>query len=172
VFVLLFWADILANIRLPDNAIYRSWLNVLSAVAILGLLATIFVFNLGGFARLYPSLQSNADEQATAQPAWPGQVAQRLHQLGVERGDKVAIIGHAFDSFWARLARVRIVAEMPASQADNYWLGDDALQRDVLQAFASAGADAVVAEDVPDYARMENWHQVGNTNYYVYLINW
>jgi hypothetical protein len=170
VFVLLFWADILANIRLPDNAIYRSWLNILSAVAILGLLATIFVFNLGGFARLYPSIQSNGDEQATAQPIWPGQVAQRLHQLGVERGDRVAIIGHAFDSFWARLARVRIVAEMPASQADDYWLGNATLQRDVLRAFVSAGADAVVAEDVPEYATLTYWHRVGDSNHYIYIL--
>ncbi|MGD2156264.1 MAG: hypothetical protein PVG14_03885 [Anaerolineales bacterium] len=59
---------------------------------------------------------------------------------------------------------------MPVSQANDYWLGDDALQRDVLRVFASAGADAVVAEDVPEYATLTYWHRVGDSNCYVYIL--
>jgi hypothetical protein len=72
----------------------------------------------------------------------------------VEQGDKVAVIGYGFGSFWARLARVQIVAEMLGWQADDFWLGDPALQSEVVQAFAGTGARAIVAEKVPSYATL------------------
>jgi hypothetical protein len=40
----------------------------------------------------------------------------------------------------------------------------------VLQAFAGTGARAVVAENVPEYARLNGWYQVGNSNYYIYVF--
>ena len=168
VFVLLFWADILANIKLPETAPHRSWLNILSGIAILGILVNIILFNLDGYNRLNPSTQLNVGEETASPPSWPGEVALALHQQGVNQGDKVGIIGYGFDSFWARLARVRIVAEMLESQANEFWLGDNDLQQSVLQAFASTGASAVVAEYAPGYARLEGWRQVRNSNYFIY----
>jgi hypothetical protein len=93
-----------------------------------------------------------------------------LHGLGIQPGDKVAVIGYGFDSFWARLARVQIVAEMLGAEADPFWLGDPALQSDVLQAFATAEARAVVAERVPSYADLSGWHRVGDSDYYVRIL--
>jgi hypothetical protein len=83
----------------------------------------------------------------------------------------VAVIGYGVGSFWARLARVQIVAEMLGWQADDFWLGDSALQSDVLQAFANTGAEAIVAENVPSYASLTGWHRIGNTSYYVYIFS-
>ena len=167
VWVLLFWADILANIRLsnlPDN---RSWLKVLSGVAALGLLANITLFNLDGFKRLNSSLMGSSFEQA-APSAKPLEVATTLHDLGIRQGDKVGVIGYAYDSFWARLARVKIVAEMLEADAIAFWQGDETLQQSVLRAFAGTGANAVIAEYVPSDALVEDWQRVGNSNYYVY----
>jgi 4-amino-4-deoxy-L-arabinose transferase-like glycosyltransferase len=168
VFVLLLWADILANIRLPDVERSRSWLNILSGIAILGILVNIILFNLEGYNRLNPSIQPDAGQQVMLPPSWPGEVALALHQQGVPQGEKVGIIGYGFDSFWARLARVKIVAEMLESDANLFWLGEEDLQQSVLQAFASTGASAVVAEYVPGYARLEGWLQVSNSNYFIY----
>ena len=169
VFVLLFWTDILANIRFPNTSNNKSWLNVLSVVAAVGLLANITMFNLDGFKRLNPSLEVGHVEQ-TAPPAKPLEVAHALHELGVTPGDKVGVIGYAYDSFWARLARVKIVAEMLEADADEFWRGDEALRQSVLQAFANTGVDAVVAEYVPGYAGLRDWHQVENSNYYIYVF--
>jgi hypothetical protein len=168
VFVLLLWADILASIKLPDVERNRSWLNILSSIAILGILVNIILFNLDGYNRLNPSIQPDTGQQVMLPPSWPGEVALALHQQGVLQGDKVGIIGYGFDSFWARLARVKIVAEMLESDANLFWMGEDDLQQSVLQAFASTGASAVVAEYVPGYARLEGWHQVSNSNYFIY----
>ena len=170
VFILLFWADILANIRLPDIATYKSWLNVLTGMAAIGLLANIVMFNLDGFKRLNPSLGVSSSIEQAALPAKPLEVAQALQSFGITPGDKVGVIGYAYDSFWARLARVKIVAEMLEADAIDLWRGDETLQQSVLQSFSGTGAIAVVAENVPDYAQMKGWHQVGNSNYYIYVF--
>jgi hypothetical protein len=171
VFVVLFWADLLANVRLPDSQTSRRLASILSAVMILFMLMNIVVFNLEGYRDL--TGKGNLNLSASPQvgpPGWPGEVAEALHQLGVQPGDRVAIIGYGFDSFWARLARVQIVAEMLGREAGAFWLGDPGLQSEVLQAFASTGAEAVVAENVPSYASLTGWHRVGSSSYYIYIL--
>jgi hypothetical protein len=169
VFILLFWADILANVRLPTVPANGLWLGVLSSIAALGLLANIILFNLDGFTRLNPSWQSSLG-LAAAPAAKPVAVARTLQELGVRPGDKVGVIGYAYDSFWARLAHVRIIAEMLELDADEFWRGDEALRQSVLQAFSNTGVEAVVAEYVPGGAGLRDWHQLGNSNYYIYVF--
>jgi hypothetical protein len=142
---------------------------VLSSIAAFGLLANILLFNLDGFTRLYASGESSLGSAATPS-AKPLAVARALQELGVKQGDKVGVIGYAYDSFWARLARVRIVAEMLEADADQFWRGDEALRQSVLEAFANSGVHAVVAEYVPGYAGLGAWHQVENSNYYIYVF--
>jgi hypothetical protein len=168
-FILLFWADILGNIRLPNTAANGLWLRVLSSIAAFGLLANIILFNLDGFIRFNPSLQSSLGAVVTP-AAKPLAVARTLQELGIRQGDKVGVIGYAYDSFWARLAHVRIIAEMLEADSDEFWGGDEALRQSVLQAFANTGVEAVVAEYVPDYAGLHDWHQVGESNYYIYVF--
>jgi len=149
---------------MPEN---RSWLKVLSALAVIGLLANITLFNLDGFNRLNPSLGLIENFNP---PAKPLEVAQELVKLGVEPGDKVGVIGYAYDSFWARLAGVKIVAEMLEADAIDLWQGDDTLQKSVLESFGKAGVQAVVAEYVPTDAQLTEWHQVGNSSYFIYVF--
>jgi hypothetical protein len=170
VFILLTWADILANVRLPDVDANRLWLGALGMIACLGLAANIVLFNLDGFKRLNPAMGAQPAGQ-TAPSARPLQVAQSLRNLGIEPGDRVGVIGYAYDSFWARLARVKIVAEMLDEDANDLWQEGALARQDVLDAYANAGADAVVAEYVPDAVQLNDWHRVGNTNFYIYLLN-
>jgi len=169
VFILLFWSDILSNIRLPEMPNGNAWLNTIGIVAASGLLASIILFNLDGFTRLNPLLNSTSAEP-TAPPAGSIAVAQSLHELGIQRGDKVGVIGYAYDAYWARLAGVKIVTEMLDTDAEQLWAGDNALQQSVLRAFASAGVKAVVAEYVPQYANVSDWYQVGDSNFYIYIF--
>jgi hypothetical protein len=170
-FVVLIWADLLANVRLPITQTSRKLAHALSVTMILFMLMNILAFNLQGVRDL--TSRGNRRQLGISQaapPSWPGEVAEKLHQLGVQPGDTVAIIGYGFDSFWARLAHVQIVAEMFEWDADAFWLGDSALQSEVLQAFARTGAKALVAEQVPNYASLSGWHRVGNSNHYVYIL--
>jgi hypothetical protein len=171
VFVVLFWAGLLINVRLHDSQTSRRLAFMLSVAMVLFMLVNIAAFNLEGFRNLVGWGNPHQPVVSQAKPlSWPGEVAEELHRLGVQPGDKVAIIGYGFNSFWARLAHVQIVAEMLWIEADGFWLGDAALQSEVLQAFASTGAEAVVAENVPGYASLSGWHQVGNSNYYIYIF--
>jgi hypothetical protein len=90
--------------------------------------------------------------------------------LGINPSDKVGVIGYAYDSFWARHARVKIAAEMLNADAEKLWRGNDNMQQSVLRSFADAGIDAVVAEYVPQYADVSTWHRVGNSNFYIYVF--
>jgi hypothetical protein len=169
-FILLFWADILTNIRLANTTVNKLWLKTLSAISVIGILANILIFNLDGINRLNPTFQSNTGEQTTLKPASHVEVAQTLHQLGIEEGDRVAVIGYGFDSFWARLARVRIVAEMPEDEAKEFWTGSETLRQSVLGAFAGSGVIAVVAEYVPENAQTDGWHRVEDSNLFIYRL--
>jgi len=169
VFVTLFWVDILANIRLPKVPDNHIWLSVLSSVAAVGLFVNIILFNLDGFTRLNPSLESSLAEPS-APAASPLAVAQALQELGIQPGDKVGVIGYAYDSFWARLAKVQIAAELVDDDSETLWRGDEALMYSVLKAFEHTGVSAVVAEDVPSHAQLSNWHQIGGSNYHIYVF--
>lgn len=171
VFAVLLWADLLANVRLPDAPVSRKLAAIVSAIMVLFILANIVAFNLEGFSDLIDNRNTNQPtSQQAGPPSWPGEVAETLQRLGVQPGDKVAVIGYAFESFWARLAHVQIVAEMFDWEADPFWLGDLSFQSQVIQAFASTGAKAIVAENVPGYASLSDWHRVGNSNYYIYIL--
>ncbi len=170
VFVLVFWADILANVRLPDSPDALRWAKMLSSIAALGLIANIILFNLDGFARLNSSAGLSFGEPS-APVARPLAVAQQLDKMGIQPGDRVGVIGYAYDSFWARLAGVRIAAEMLDADAEELWRGDALLQQNVLDAFADAGIKAIVAEYVPAYADLSTWHRVGNSSYYIYVFS-
>jgi hypothetical protein len=167
VFVLLLWADVLANVRLVDTINNRLLMKSLGVIASAGLFLNIALFNLDGLVRLNPDLESGKIEQSLP-PARPLAVAQALVELGISPGDRVGVIGYAYDSFWARLAGVKIVAEMSEEAADLLWSGDETLQKSILQSFAKAGADAVIAEYVPPAVKLQDWHQVGESSYFIY----
>lgn len=172
VFVVLFWADLLANVRIPSSQTSKRLASLLSIAMILFMSLNILFFNLKGYRDLTGNEMPKklAGKQAKS-PSWPGEVAAELHRLGIERDDTVAVIGYGFSSFWARLAPVKIVAEMFNWEADPLWLGTPSFQSQVIQAFRKTGARAIVAESVPNYARLAGWHQINNTNYYIYLLS-
>ncbi|MGH2524604.1 MAG: hypothetical protein ACRDH2_19025, partial [Anaerolineales bacterium] len=168
-FVTLLWGDLLANVRLPEVPVKQRLAAWLSGAMLVFLLISIVAFNLEGLNTLVGGeAAAPGDNQPALAPSWPGEVAEELHRLGIQAGDSVAVIGYGFDAFWARLARVRIVAELLDTQAGLFWAGDAATQAQVIDAFAASGAQAIVAEDAPSYAVLPHWHRVGDTNYYIY----
>jgi hypothetical protein len=171
-FVTLLWGDLLGNIRLPDEPVRRRLSAWLSGALLVFMLMSILAFNLEGLNTLVAGkATAPSDNPSAPAPSWPGEVAEELHKLGIQAGDSVAVIGYGFDSYWARLARVRIVAELLDTQADPFWAGDAATQAQVTAAFATSGARAIVAEDAPNFAVLPRWHRVGDTNYFIYLLD-
>ncbi len=157
-FMVLLWAGLLSAVRLPAGG-----RTIAGVRAVAGAFVTVALVML--LSRGLESLRSIA---APAQPA-PAQVAAGLRAMGVRGGDAVAVIGTAFPDYWARLARVRVVAEVPDEAVRAFWTAPPGAQRRTLRALASAGVRAIVTEDVPPGHVPRGWRRVGATPYYVRL---
>jgi hypothetical protein len=98
--------------------------------------------------------------------------ADSLNKDGVLPGQSVGLIGSGWDAMiWARLARVRIVAQMPLEETRGFWQASDPqVQTEVYDAFARAGAKAVVTAQTPPSTGFTDWQKLGDTPYYVHFL--
>lgn len=72
-------------------------------------------------------------------------IANALSKAGLQRGDKVGVVGSALQGYWARLAGVRIAVEVPPYARNAYWGGSDSVRSVVEEAIWRSGARAIVA---------------------------
>jgi len=94
--------------------------------------------------------------------------AEQLWHLGIRPGDKVAVIGDGTGAYWARLAKVRIVAEIMGMNHGSleFWQSTPDVRQKVFSAFAQAHATAVVTvcpscpPETPD-----GWQPIRGTPY-------
>ena len=177
-FVVLFWSGLLAAIKFPDLAPYRRLATIGGVILAMVVWVNIGVLNVQGLAALLGVSVEPAGSRVASQnnqfgdrPSGnPAEIASGLLRLGLKQGDHVGFIGYSFAAFWARLARVRIVAEVEPSEAENFWKADRQTQSRVLHAFSSAGATAVVAQGGPSTFVPSGWLAVGETGYLVHFV--
>lgn len=155
-FFAVIWAVLFTSVR-PARPIgwptfMRSW-----TLALLFTLACGIIW-LGGRAA-FRALQP--------QPFVAWEVAQGLKAEGIQPDDRVASIGNGLDCYWAHLAGLRIVAEIPLGASSQFWTGTQLLRSRALQAFAAAGAAEVVSDEQPPTG-LSGWHKIGGTGYYVF----
>ena len=96
-------------------------------------------------------------------------VARHLTDNGIRPGDSIAIVGTGFDHYYARTARVRIVAQVTDER--DFWSHSDASVRGVERALAGIGAKALVARNRPAEFQSGNWHTVPETPYSFLILN-
>ena len=179
-FVVLFWAGILSHVRLPDGAESQRLMRVSGAVLALFTLVAVAQFEAGyGSAFLGLELPDETTNPATATP-WPPpppaervgsppEIAEGLRELGVRPGESIGFVGYAFGAHFARLAGVKIVAQLHGRDAPRFWEAPGSTRQAVLEAFAEAGARAVIAERVPPHASQNGWRKIGDTSHWAYL---
>ncbi len=171
-FMTLLWLGLTTAVRLPTQRERLKSAAVVLAVALMFHAAVV----IGTTVQHGDSIRRDALARGDAPPvdvSW--RVASALRQMGVEPGDQVAIIGPGLRAaYWAWLARVRIIAEVPAWGSNDFWTGDEHARRTILERFAQAGATIVVTQPNfraepqdhnVDYAGM-GWQRVGDTNYF------
>jgi hypothetical protein len=172
-FLILLWGSLLASLDLPGDRLHRRLLN---GAAIL----TIAVLALNLAMPSERSLRRHlAPAQATSGGVWydvgiSGPAAQLpaargLSELGLRPGDPVAFVGYSYYSYWARLAGLRIVAEIPSSETHWFWQADPEARRGIVSTLFSAGPRAIVVEADSRFPPPEGWHRLQNTAYYVLL---
>lgn len=107
------------------------------------------------------------------------EVADGLRRKGLQPGDEIAGVDHhiSANAYWARLARVYVIAEIKSGGADvvrddvdKFWNGGEALRQKVIDAFAKTGAKAIVADSVPIGFSDPRWQRIGNTGHFVYFL--
>jgi len=99
--------------------------------------------------------------------------ADQLWHLGLRPGDKVAIIGDGTGAYWARLGKLRIVAEIMAMNhgTREFWTSSPEIKEDVYKAFARSHASKVIAAcpvyppEVPP-----GWQPLTGTSYCIHSV--
>jgi hypothetical protein len=97
-------------------------------------------------------------------------VADYLQKAGLHPGDSLGYLQAPEDGtnkYWARLAKMTIVADLSFQDVPAFWEADPAIQAKALGAFREAGVRAIVAYKVPASARSKGWQKVGKSDYYV-----
>ena len=164
-FFILIWAALFAGLYLFHLKERRQLLAPLAVAISVVLLLPITTSLAGDVEQTVRRIHSGAAFDHS-----DAEVAGYLHDMGLRAGDRVAYIqspGDVFNKYWARLAGVTIVADMPYQDVDEFWQGKAGVQQRVVAAFRSAGAKVLVAYKVPQAARGAGWQKVGTTDYYV-----
>ena len=103
----------------------------------------------------------------------PWHVAAAATASGLSPGDRVGAVQYAnfADAAWARLARVKIIAEVkPEADEPDFWHVPARDQEDTVAAMARAGAVAVVSDVRPSGTADLSWVPMGDTGYYLHWI--
>jgi hypothetical protein len=159
-FVLMIWAALLSELRLPRSEVSRKLFAYVTIVAMIGL-------SLSVVEKL--AIRTYEWKDWSANRTW--HVADGLRQMGFNEGDRVASLGSAYNAYWARLARLKIVAEIPSSSVESFWAGGPQTQSEVYGACAKLGARGVVGSEIPMGAAEPDWHKIGATGFYVHLLD-
>ncbi|MEQ8541864.1 MAG: glycosyltransferase family 39 protein [Coleofasciculus sp. D1-CHI-01] len=157
-FVVLLFAGFFASIRLPNSPESKR--------LIVGMTVGLLFFAGSQFT----TISQNAGEPIH----W--KIANDLNQIGLNPEEKVAIlgrygVGHAY--YWARLAQVKIIAEIPSLQ--QFWQSDDSTRSQVYKTLEEAGARVLVEEpgvNSPlDYRSLQGWQKLKNSDCYIYFLS-
>jgi len=166
-FFVIFWIGLFSSVRLPlPGEVNRIISPVLLAVSTM-----LCIFILFSSERETTLTVRDLIKGEKSSPHIHWQVANELKRMGIQEGDKVASIGWGIRAFWARLARVRIVAEIFDREAPDFWMANDSVKSEVIRALVKTGAKVIVADHFPNYVPANGWQKIGDTNYYAYLLN-
>ena len=155
-FVVMVWVGVLLTLERFTPIAWRRGLWLGAAVV-------LFVSTVPS---LTPRLRALLPRARNAQ----GDYASFLIESGVRPGDEVAIIGDGHYAYWARLARIRLVAEVPSRSAADYWRNGRDEQQALVEKFRLAGAVAVVAVDAPRGLELFGWRRSADGKLAVLLL--
>ena len=102
----------------------------------------------------------------------PWVVAQKLPEMGIPAGTDVGYIGTGTDAYWAHLAGVRIIVEIPRTEAPRFIAADTARKQEVLALFSSVGASAVITRNGDVANPAEGWRRIPGTHHFIWQRPW
>jgi hypothetical protein len=174
-FILMLWAAILPAVGLPRCDTSNRVIGCAAVAMLSGVL--LLVGHNAWPACKEACTDARNHNESRLNPHWL--TAQAMAEAGLRPGEQVGHVGQAVRSwsYWARLAGVRITAELRPSES--FWLGDDATRARVLSVFTErTPVKAVVTrEQTPNerpfglpYDFAPGWEPVGNTRFYIRFL--
>jgi 4-amino-4-deoxy-L-arabinose transferase-like glycosyltransferase len=154
-FLLMLVMNLLARVRLVDSPRLR-WLAKLAGVVVL--VPAIAVVSAAAL---------NVTRGASKRSFEEWEVAQALHNMGIS-GVGVGYVGTGLDAYWAHLAQVRIVAEVPDLARPSFVQASPERKAEVIREFRDLGVAAVVTK-FPDVASSDDhWQGISDTHYFIW----
>jgi hypothetical protein len=105
-------------------------------------------------------------------PFEPWVVAQRLQEMGIAPGTDVGYVGTGLGAYWAHLAGVRIIVEIPDEQQSRFIEANAARRQQVLAVFSSAGAKAVITNNAEAANSVDGWRPIPGTHHFIWQQQW
>ena len=160
-FIVLLFAGVFSSIKLPNSQESKR------LIARLTLIALLLIFSQLAFHGSKDFMTILREPELIH---W--QLAKSLQQIGIQPGDKVVHLGIK-DYYWARLARVKIVAEIP--NIESFWATDVVQRNRAIEAIKRTGAKVIIQKPGFDIPKLENatgWQNLCNAeSCYVHLLN-
>jgi 4-amino-4-deoxy-L-arabinose transferase-like glycosyltransferase len=158
-FVLLLWLALFGSLFGAKSGVTRPFS-----------LAIVFAILVVTGVRIAKSTTSDLAAVIAGQENVNWQVAEGLRKLRAQPGDRVAGLSRVAEAHWARLAGVKIVAEIPLGEENIFWAETPAEKQKVFQALASTGARFVVTKNPPACAQADGWVPLGRTGFYAFRL--
>jgi hypothetical protein len=95
-------------------------------------------------------------------------VAESLQRLGFAAGDRLALVGDNFSPYYARLARMQVVAQI--YEADKFWQLTPAELRQLARQLASIQVKAILAKNPPPGSVRPNWLDIDASQWNRYSL--
>lgn len=173
--LIMLFAGVICACRLPSDA------GTLRAVRYI---ATAALFTVGAAVIIQAGREAVGIDHAEGRSPEEATLATELLQNGFHAEDPIAVIGDGTGAYWAHLARLQIIAEIPGSSASrpgspamDFWESGPSLQKKALDILQGTGARAVVVAATPSFANSipsrvpVGWKRVDATSAYVYFFH-
>ena len=162
-YVLLLWLGVLSCLSAVRSSFTRkSRLSIVVLILVMPALSLVSS-TVADVGDVFHDLQRPSEASNTQ-----FQIADGCARAGLHPGDRVGIIGPAFLQYWARLARVKVIAELPV--VDSSCWNSPSVRDHIIGVFVKAGANAVVSEHVPPVLIGSQWRKIEYTDISVYRL--
>ena len=98
------------------------------------------------------------------------EAAEALDHAGIRKNTHVATVGPALYSYWARLAKVNVAAEIWNDGVPLFWNADPLRRHGMLCVIANCGASVVVGSP-PQNTNLDNWEPLGRSGYWMHQLS-
>jgi hypothetical protein len=172
--LVLLFAGVICACLLPADSGTRKAVRCISDAALI---------TVGAALVLQASREAIGVDHANGRSPRQASIATFLLHNGLHPGDGVALIGNGSEAYWAHLARVHLVSEIPAyifsrpsHPALDFWESPTEQQQRALEILRQTGAIAVIAGSQDALATTTpsilppQWKKIGDTGAYVYFF--